>query len=255
VAPVSTRAVVLRAYDYGDSSRIVRLYTEAHGLLSVVARGVRGRSGKGTTAISTFATGELTAYVKPNRDLHTMKDFVCRHGRDALASDVLRFAGASAAVELVLVHAEQEPHADLFLALEETLDRLASVSRSLLPAAILSGLWSIIRAFGFSPELDGCIRCGEPIGPDEIGRFDFAAGGMRCSSCSEGAAGPRLGPIARAQVGALLEGGLPEDLGFSRRHLALVSDFVAYHVASKPLKSLDFLGGLLPAEAPDTDDG
>ncbi|HAC04511.1 MAG TPA: DNA repair protein RecO, partial [Gemmatimonadetes bacterium] len=38
MAPVSTPAVLLRSHDYGDSSRILRFYTETHGLLSVMAR-------------------------------------------------------------------------------------------------------------------------------------------------------------------------------------------------------------------------
>ena len=54
--PVTTRAVVLRAHDYGDSSRILRFYTESFGLLSVVAHGVRGRAGKGGGHVSSFAT-------------------------------------------------------------------------------------------------------------------------------------------------------------------------------------------------------
>ena len=65
MAPVSTSAVLLRSHDYGDTSRILRFYTEAHGVLSVIARGVRTRSGKGTTALATFATGTLTAFMKP----------------------------------------------------------------------------------------------------------------------------------------------------------------------------------------------
>ena len=77
MAPVGTRGVLLRGHDYGDTSRILRFYTLNYGLLSVMARGVRGRSGKGSTTISTFATGDLTAYVKTGRDLHTMKDFSC----------------------------------------------------------------------------------------------------------------------------------------------------------------------------------
>lgn len=254
MAPLRTRAVVLRGYDYGDSSRILRFYTEEHGLLSVVAKGVRGRSGKGATAVSTFATGELTAYVRANRELHTMKDFVCGRGRDGLAGDVLRFAGASAAVELVLVHAEQERHPELFTALEGALDEVAAAQRSLLPGTILAGLWSIVGAFGFSPELDACVRCAEPMRPDEVGRFDFAAGGVRCSACSDGAAGPRVGPIARSQVADLVQGTAPAGLTYPRRHLGLVSDFVAYHVASKPLKSFGFLGGLLPDDPPEPAD-
>lgn len=249
MAPVDTPAVLLRAHDYGDSSRILRFYTRDHGMLSVVARGVRGRSGKGSTTLSTFASGDLTAYVKPQRDLHTMKDFHCTRLREGLAGDMLRFAGASAVGELVLVHSEQEPEPGVFEALERALDRLAEAESNALPGTVLAALWAITEAFGFAPQLDPCVRCDTPLGSSEVGRFDSAAGGVRCRSCGEDGAGPRVGPVAREQLAILLEGEIPSGLDHPRRHLALVSDFIAYHVASRPLKSLRFLGSLMPADA------
>ena len=248
MAPVTTPAVLLRGHDYGDSSRILRFYTRDHGLLSVVARGVRGRSGKGAATLSSFASGELSAYVKTHRDLHTMKDFHCARLREGLGAEVLRFGGASAVAELVLGHAEQEPQPGLYEALERALDLLDRVERDELPGSVLAALWAIIEAFGFAPQLDACVRCSAPLDAGEVGRFDFAAGGMRCAACAEDAAGPRLGPGARAQIEAFLSGGVPADFGHPRRHLALVSDFIAYHVASRPLKSLRFLGGLMPPD-------
>jgi DNA repair protein RecO (recombination protein O) len=248
MAPVSTPAVLLRSHDYGDTSRILRFYTEAHGLLSVMARGVRTRSGRGTTTLATFATGTLTAYVNPNRDLHTMKDFDCTRMREGLGLDVLRFGGASATAELVLAHADQERNPELLSALEQELDSLESVDRAQVPAAALSAVWRMTQAFGFAPQLDPCVRCGEPLADDEVGRFDFASGGVRCARCAADTAGPRIGPIARAQIATLLACDLDAELTYTRRHLALLSDFVAYHVVSKPLKSLSFLGGLLPPD-------
>lgn len=248
MAPVTTRAVLLRGYDYGESSRILRFYTADHGLLSVVARGVRGRSGKGTTTLSSYASGELAAYVKPQRDLHTMKDFACTHLRDGLGTDVLRFAGAAAVAELVLSHAEQEPHIGLFDAVERALDALAEAPKEVLPGTTLAALWVITEAYGFAPQLDSCVRCERVLDGEEVGRFDFAAGGVRCAACGHGAAGPRVGPIARSHVEALTRGDVPAGLSHVRNHLALVSDFVAYHVVSKPLKSFRFLGGLLPPD-------
>ncbi len=254
MAPVRTPAILLRAHDYGDSSKILRFYTRDYGLVSVVARGVRGRSGKGTTTLASFASGELSAYVKPQRDLHTMKDFHCTALREGLASDVLRFGGASAAAELVLVHAEQEPQEAVFEALERALDVLESVEAAALPGSVLAALWTITESFGFAPQLDVCLRCSEPLKPDEIGRFDFSAGGMRCAECGEDAAGPRVGPIARTQLETLIRGEVPEGLSHPRRHLALVADFIAYHVVSKPLKSFRFLGSAMPPDA-EVEDG
>ncbi|MDH3207659.1 MAG: DNA repair protein RecO [Gemmatimonadota bacterium] len=249
MAPIRTGAVLLRAHDYGDSSRILRFYTEGHGLLSVVARGVRGRSGKGTATMATFATGQLTVFVKAHRDLHTMKDFECTSLRHGLGSDVLRFTGASAAAELVLSHAEQETHPGLFEALVKALDDIEVAPMSDRAGTILAGLWTLTEAFGFAPQIDGCIRCGEVLEDTDVGRFDLAAGGVRCQACSEAAAGPRVGPGARRQLRALLRGELPPDLSHTRQHLALLEDFLAYHVISKPLKSLRFLGDLFPREA------
>ena len=243
--------MLLRGHDYGDSSRILRFYTESHGLLSVVARGVRGRSGKGAATISSFASGELLAYVRPHRDLHTMKDFVCHTLRTGLGSDMMRFAGASAAAELVLAHVEQQEHPGLFEALEASLDEISEADEARLPGVALAALWTITSGLGFAPQLSTCVRCGGELEPGDVGRFDFAAGGVRCPACSADAAGPRVGPVARAQVNALLAGEVPDGLSHFRQHLALVSDFVAFHVASKPLKSLRFLGGLLPDEPPE----
>jgi DNA repair protein RecO (recombination protein O) len=248
MAPVGTRAILLRAHPYGETSRILRFYTEGHGLLSVMARGVRGRSGKGGLTLSTFASGELTAWVRPQRDLHTMKDFACTRLRSGLGGSVLRFAGASAVGELVVAHADQEPHPQLYAALEEALDGLDQAPEAYVATAALAGAWRIVEAFGFAPELDACTRCGTPLGPEEIGRFDLAAGGILCSACGEGSAGPRVGPGAREQLRALLAGRTDPPVTHARRHLALLSDFVAFHVAQRPLKSLRFLGDLLPAD-------
>ncbi len=250
MAAVTTRAIVLRGHDYGDSSRILRFYTEAFGLLSVVAHGVRGRTGKGSGVASSFSSGELTAHVRPQRDLHTMKEFAASTTRDALGRDTLRFAGASVASELVLAHAEQERHEGLFEALEATLDRIESAAIEDLPAVVLGGLWNLIDTLGFAPQVEACVRCGTVLGTSEVGRFDVVSGGVRCQKCAESSVGPRMGPIARGQLASMLARETPRPLTHARQHFSLVADFVAHHVVAKRLKSIPFLTGLLPADTP-----
>lgn len=249
MAPVGTRAVLLRAHAYGETSRILRFYTESFGLVSVMARGVRGRSGKGGMTLATFASGELTAYVQRNRELQTMKDFACTHARSRLGSGVIRFAGASAVAELVVAHADQEPNRLLFDALERALDDLERLPEHQVVSASLAGAWRVVEAMGFAPELDRCTRCGRSLSGDEVGRFDLAAGGVVCEDCGKDGAEPRVGPIARAQLRRLVAGRSDPPITHERRHLALLSDFVTFHVAQKPLKSLRFLGDLLPDPA------
>ena len=110
---------------------------------------------------------------------------------------------------------------------------------------MLSGLWTIVEGLGFAPQVDSCINCSKTLGEKVIGYFDLPAGGVRCPSCAEESTGPRIGPKARDQVRELAAGGLPRGLTYDKQHFALVSDFVTYHVALKPLKSLQFLSQVL----------
>ena len=248
MAPLTVRAVLLRAHDYGDTSRVLRFYTESAGLLSVMAKGVRRQGGKGATAISSFASGTLTAWVRAHRELQTMKDFHPVKQRLGIGRSVLRLAGASAAAELVLAHAQEEPHPALFSALESALDAMDEAAQPSVNGSALAGAWRIVDVLGFAPQLDPCVSCGAPLAREEVGRFDFGAGGVRCGRCAEGGAGPRIGPIARSHLASLLQGCVPERLDHSRQHAALLSDFVAYHVTQRPLRALEFLREALPAE-------
>ena len=92
------------------------------------------------------------------------------------------------------------------------------------------------------------MACGAALGGDEVGRFDFSAGGVRCSACAD--AGPRVGPGARAQLRALVTGSaLGSPLAYARAHLHLLSDFVTYHVSgARPLGSFAFLSRMLPED-------
>jgi recombinational DNA repair protein (RecF pathway) len=150
--------------------------------------------------------------------------------------------------DLVVAHADQEPNPEIFGALDGALDALEDVPEEAVVSACLSGAWGIVGAFGFAPELDACIRCGTPLGGDEVGRFDLAAGGILCPECAEGTDGPRVGPIARGQLRSLLEGRWSDAVTHARQHLALLSDFVAFHVVPRPLKSFRFLADVLPPE-------
>lgn len=251
MAPLSTPAVLLRAYPYGETSRILRFYTRDLGLLSVMAKGIRTRSGKGGATFDTFATGDLMAYVKPHRDLHTLKDFACTHRRAGLGADVLRFAGASLAAEIVAGNTDQDPHPEVFAALESSLDTLEEAPPSQVAGAGLAGAWRVVVALGFSPGLDLCTSCGTALARDEMGRFDLAAGGILCRTCGEGSPAPRLGPQARVQLRSLLAGNAAHPVSHPRRHLALLADFLALHLAQAPVKSLRFLGDTLPPDPED----
>lgn len=256
MAVVSTRAILLRSFPYGETSRILRFLTLELGLVGVVAKGVRTQGSKRGGGLETFSEGTLTLYHKESRGLQTFKDFAPLRSRRALGTDVLRFAGAGLLGELVLKHAGEEANPPLYQALGTALDRLEDAGPQELAWMCLSVAWGLVAVLGYRPVLEHCVACGRALGQAEMGRFDFAAGGLRCGTCggSEGA-GPRVGPGARDQLRSLLAGDPPGQLRLPGAHLRLLSDFVTYHIsASGPLKTFRLLEGLLPSGAHPVED-
>jgi len=242
---VSTPAVLLRSFDYSETSRVLRLYTKDHGLVSVMAKGVRRSGARGQGALDTFSRGELTAYIRPTRDLQTFKEFAVEEAGGSLGRDVLRFTGASVLAEIVLVHAGPDPSPQVFERLTNALRRIDAEPRAEVVGAVLAEGWMLVTTLGYEPQIEGCIECGITLGATEVLRFDFSGGGVRCSDCASDHAGPRVGPGARQQLKALLQGVVPETLGKPKAHLRLLHDFVTYHISgSKPLKAFKVFGVL-----------
>lgn len=242
---LTTPAILLRSYPYSETSQILRFYTDSQGVIGAIARGTRKTGGRRGGGLSTFSEGILNVQFRDNRDLQTFRDFSSTKARRGLARDPLRLASASVLGELILQHAESEGHPELFADLCRGLDAMESVEMEVLLPNLLGNLWSLIRGLGFGPLIQECVECGRGFHGEEMGHFDFGAGGLRCTSCRGEVQGPRLGPGARAQLMQLLGGEIPIDLSRPKAHLRLASDFITYHISGgSPLRSMAVLASL-----------
>ena len=93
---VVTEAVVLHAFDYLESSRILRLITRDAGVQSVLARGARSSRKRFGTSLDVFAQGVVEYSTKPGRDLSTLTAFDATRARPHLVAEISRFTGACA---------------------------------------------------------------------------------------------------------------------------------------------------------------
>jgi len=249
VAVLSTPALALRAYPYGETSLVLRFYTEERGVLGVMARGARKRGSKGAGVPETFSRGVLTVYVKEGRGLQTLKDFAVDRSRRNLGRDPVRFAGASVLAEILLRHAGEEGSPALFRRIDEGLDRVAAAGPEDRVGQVLAQGWALVSELGYRPALDRCVACGRDFGEKEMTRFDFGAGGLRCATCADDVRGPRIGPGAREDLRSLSLGRAPPELRRSRAHLGLLDDFVTFHLSGgRPLNSFRILLGLIGVE-------
>ena len=243
MATVTTAAILLRAHPFSESSRVLRFYTRALGLVGVMARGVRRGASRGQGGGGAFSEGVAVLAVRDNRDLQTLQEFAPAKSRLGLGRDMSRLGGASLAAELVLRHASQgEPHEELYQLLSDGLDRLESASPEAVFPQLLALGWAIVQNLGFGPELEVCVACGEPLEADAMGWFDLGAGGVQGACCGVLGGARRVGPVARTQLGRLLAGESPRALRGVRAHLSLLDDFTAFHMlGGRRLGSFRFL--------------
>jgi DNA repair protein RecO (recombination protein O) len=241
MAVVVSEAIVLHAFDYLESSRILRLATREAGVLSVVARGARRPKTRFGTALDLFVDGTAHFSVRQGRELHTLTTFDIARARPALATGLSRFTGAAAVAELVLRFASEDPQPDVYDIVVAALDEIEASSESEADERALAGAWALIRTLGFTPALDACATCDGEVTRAAPVAFSAAAGGVLCARCSTAARGARtLPPAARDALQSWLAGGSAAlgDDPTVRAHQRLLREFVQEHLSEgRPLRA------------------
>ena len=237
-----TDAIVLHGMDYMESSRILRLATREHGVLSVLARGTRREKSRWGGTLDLFTEGVAQISIRATRELQTLTSFEHIRPRPQLATDLSRFMGASAITELTLKFAQEEAQAGVYDTLAGTLDGLAAAEAEATREVVLRGAWQLIAELGFAPSLDDCAECHTPLLPTEPVRFSHRVGGALCERCARSThAGRTLPPEARNALRGWMQGER-EVLNDSalRAHQRLLREFLQEHLGDgRALKAFD----------------
>jgi DNA repair protein RecO (recombination protein O) len=244
---VTVDAIVLQAFPFGETSKILRLLTRSHGVQSVIAKGALRPKSRYGGVLEPFTEGVASFYYRDSRDLQTLSGFELTRSQQALGRDLLRFGGASLLAELIIRTASEEPQPGLFDAMIAALHTIRDAPAEHVEAALLAQVWLVVGLLGFEPILDACVSCDRPIGADETVTFDYAAGGVRCAACVRAAPGHTLPPHARAALHAFVRGE-PVPLSRTVGHWRLLARYLDHHVLEGgSLRSLAFLVDTLGA--------
>jgi DNA repair protein RecO (recombination protein O) len=235
---VSTRAAILQAFPYSDTSKILRILSGEYGVRSVLARGAMRSKNRFGGVLDPFTEGDAHLVLKEGRELHTLGGFDLVRARQGIGRSLGAFAGASLIAEIVLRFGTDEAQPDLFASVTDSLDALATASTGHSFIA-LSGVWRVVAIFGYEPQLDACVVCGTRVAADEVTRFDVRAGGVACTRCRpEG----RLVPATvREELRSFLRGADAQPAPSTRGvHRSLLSAFLTAHLSTdRPLRSLE----------------
>ncbi len=183
-------AVVLRHADFGEADRLLVLYARGRGKLRAVAKGVRRIRSRKAGHLEPLTPVRL--FLAEGRDLAIVTQAEALETFPRLRRDLLRMTYALHVAELADKFTyENEDHPGLYRLLVETLRRL-----EVFPDADLAVRYYELRLLdlvGFRPELQHCVRCGEPLRP-EPQFFAPREGGAVCPRC--GAAGSGLAAVS-----------------------------------------------------------
>jgi DNA repair protein RecO (recombination protein O) len=225
VALYRDRGVVLRTYRLGEADRIVVIFTEAHGKVRAVAKGVRKTKSRFGARLEPTSHVTLLCYEGRELDVVTQADSIDHH--PAVRGDLARLAKATAVVEAIdHVAQDREPDANLYRMLVGALRALEQRDSPLLVPAFL---WKVLAAEGVAPLVEACARCGATV---DLVAFDLVEGGVLCRACRSGSP---ITPAALALLRRVLLGelnaALAEPAGEATRELdALATTAFEAHV-------------------------
>ncbi len=182
-----TEAIVLHAMKYGDTSKIVTLYTKKFGKIKVIAKGSRKANAKFGSSLEPMSHTSIVLYKKKTRDLHLLSKSEIVTPFKKLNSEPEKIFVGLAAVELVnTVMHDEEQNEKIFLLFVETLKAINAAAKNEINYFI-HFLLNIVTLFGFRMAIDECSICKKQSQSEDIGAalFQLSGGKIVCLECSE----------------------------------------------------------------------
>lgn len=179
---ISTDALVLHRFDYGETSQIVVLYTLAAGSVRAIAKGSKRPKSPFGGALDSLGRGSVVYVDKPAGQLAILVECVVNETYPGLRRDLSAMRRAEYLAEILMALApEQERQPDLFAAAVQGLDRLSSGGGVLALCAFEA---QALRILGHAPRTSRCAACGHALPDSRRVAVSARLGGACCPACA-----------------------------------------------------------------------
>lgn len=183
---VSTDAIVLRSMKYGDTSKIVTLYSRKYGKIRVMAKGARTSKNKFGASLEPMVHSSVVLYKKEHRDLHLLSKCEIASPFLELNGEGAKMAIGLAMIELVnMVMHDEEENQPMYTLLLESLRAVDESHKN--PENIFFAFeLRMAEIFGYRLNIQHCARCGRSLLDEpatEFGYILLASGSGICSDC------------------------------------------------------------------------
>jgi DNA repair protein RecO (recombination protein O) len=172
--------IVIRAIDYGETHKILTLYTTTHGKISCMVRGVKKPQSR-LSALAHVFTHATFFIVFGRQGMGRIEQGEVIKSYRSIREDLMATAYATYAVELLDRASEGlDPSFSLFRILQATLDQIGNGQDPEIVCRIVET--KSLQLQGVEPILSHCVRCGRQERSYHV--ISLAEGGVICSNCA-----------------------------------------------------------------------
>ncbi|SFA70467.1 DNA replication and repair protein RecO [Lentibacillus halodurans] len=171
------QGIVMKTQDYGETHKIVTIFSDQAGKISGIARGAKKPKSRMAAITQPFIYGDFFVYL--HSGLSTLQQGDVIYSFRSIREDIIKTAYASYVVELTdKLTDSHSPDHFLFNQLYQTLDWIAEHADVAVP--IMMYELKLFKTGGFAPSVDKCVHCG---GNDTPFAFSITEGGLLCAKC------------------------------------------------------------------------
>jgi DNA repair protein RecO (recombination protein O) len=150
-----SKGIVFRNQKFKESSVILDIYTESHGLLTFVVNGVRKSKARiSPSSVQLMSIVDVSGYYKNERSLHRVKDLKLSFLYESLPFDVIKASVGTFMIELSRKCIKEESaNPDLFQFLVSSFKALDSINKGL-SVFHLNFMINLAHYLGILPHLE-----------------------------------------------------------------------------------------------------
>lgn len=170
--------IITKTQDYGETHKIVTLFSKELGKFSAIARGAKKTNSRMAAVTQPFIYGQFFVYISSG--LSTIQQGEIIYSFRSIREDLLKTANAAYITELTDKLVEPKK-ADVFLfdQLYQTMCWIEEKEEADVPMMMYE--LKLFAAGGFSPTVHHCVNCGSKTQPFS---FSISEGGFLCNRCA-----------------------------------------------------------------------
>lgn len=172
-----TEGIVIRTLNYGETNKIITIFTRNQGKIGLMARGAKKTKSKLASASQLFFYGHFL--YQRGKGLGTLHQGEAIDSFRTMKSDIIRMAYAAYFVEFT--DKITDDHIAYPLLYDTLLQSLKWINEDVQPE-VLALIFNVkmLPLAGIAANLDSCIHCGRKEGPFH---FSMTGGGYLCGQC------------------------------------------------------------------------